>query len=145
MFETLEAEELIRHVLGLPFELFHKQGARIKHQDFTCLYQFGTIKVYGDKISQSNTHSSGCYLVLSGSGCDGYYNYLQTTSHSYGFFFAQCNRKAGKGNFHFIRLDIAIDDKNEVPYFTIRQIKNKCLKEEFVSKSRELSLCREQF
>lgn len=132
VFETLEVEELIRHILGLPFELFRKQGARIKHQDYTCLYQFGTIKVYGDKISQGNTHSSGCYLVPSGSRCDDYYSYLQTTSHSYGYFFAQCNRKAGKGNFHLTRLDIAIDDKNEVPYFTIGQIKNKCLKEEFV-------------
>ena len=41
----------------------------------------------------------------------------------------------GLDNFHFTRLDIAIDDKNEKPFFTIEQIKKKCEKEEFISNS----------
>ena len=49
--------------------------------------------------------------------------------------FRRCERRYGLDNFHFTRLDIAIDDKNEKPFFTIEQIKKKCEKEEFISNS----------
>jgi len=49
-----------------------------------------------------------------------------------GICFRRCERRYGRDNFHFTRLDIAIDDKNEKPFFTIEQIKKKCEKEEFI-------------
>ena len=48
--------------------------------------------------------------------------------------FHQCVRWFGT-EFHFTRLDIAIDDRNEVPFFTPAQIRKKFEKEEFVSTS----------
>ena len=50
IFETLCADEFIRKVLGLPLGYFMIQNARVKHKDYASLYQFGTIKVYGDRI-----------------------------------------------------------------------------------------------
>ncbi|MEG1066752.1 MAG: replication initiation factor domain-containing protein [Erysipelotrichaceae bacterium] len=41
-----------------------------------------------------------------------------------------------RGNFHLIWIDIAIEDRNDIPFFTVEQIKRKCLKDEFVSKSK---------
>ncbi|MEG0823642.1 MAG: hypothetical protein RSG07_03965 [Erysipelotrichaceae bacterium] len=44
VFNTLKADELIRKVLGLPLDYFMIQKAKVKHKDYTNLYQFGTIK-----------------------------------------------------------------------------------------------------
>ena len=49
--------------------------------------------------------------------------------------FRRCERRYGLYNFHFTRLDVAIDDKNEKPFFTLEQIKKKCEKEEFIANS----------
>ena len=54
---------------------------------------------------------------------------------TFGDMFKRCERRYGLDNFHFTRLDVAIDDKNEKPFFTIEQIKKKCEKEEFISNS----------
>ncbi|MDD3404168.1 MAG: hypothetical protein PHQ72_12565 [Hespellia sp.] len=124
VFENYTAEECIYEIIGLPFICFQVQEARIKHQDYTSLYQFGTIKIYGDrKRSPTNPEGKGCYLVLTGSGCDDYYSYLCTMKHSYSDFFRRCQKKAGTNHYHLTRLDVAIDDRNEIPYFTIEQIK----------------------
>jgi len=65
--------------------------------------------------------------------------------YSYGDFFQKCCRLLGESVFHLTRLDIAIDDKNEVPYFTIERIKKKCLNEEFISKSRSYRFAESSF
>ena len=49
--------------------------------------------------------------------------------------FRRCELRYGLDNFHFTRLDVAIDDKNEIPFFTVEQIKKKCEKEEFIANS----------
>ena len=54
--------------------------------------------------------------------------------------FRRCERRYGLYNFHFTRLDVAIDDKNEKPFFTLEQIKKKCEKEEFIANSEAITL-----
>ena len=83
--------------------------------------------------------------MLSGQGCDDYYSFLQAGNNTYNNFFDYCIQIAGKGNFHLTRLDIAIDDKNNIPYFTVEQIKRKCLKDEFVSKSKSYRFSESSF
>ena len=136
VFENINANKLIRRLLQLPFEYFQVQNAKIKHMDYTRLYQFGTIKVYRDKLLKDGTCEEGCYLILSGQGCDDMYSFLQARGNTYNNFFDYCVQIMGKGGFHLTRLDIAIDDRNDIPYFTVEQIKNKCLKDEFISKSK---------
>ena len=77
----------------------------------------------------------GCYLVMTGRGCDDIFRILDSRNSTFGDMFRRCERRYGLDNFHFTRLDIAIDDKNEKPFFTIEQIKKKCEKEEFISNS----------
>lgn len=145
VFDSIKADELIRRLLGLPLDYFMIQKAKVKHKDYTNLYQFGTIKVYGDRQSKDGTSEPRCYLVLSGQGCDDYYSFLQTSKHTYSDFFSACLRIVGRGNFHLTRLDIAIDDRNDIPYFTVEQIKRKCLKDEFVSKSKSYRFSESSF
>lgn len=145
VFETMNAETVIRRLLNLPLEYFQIQNAKIKHMAYTKLYQFGTIKVYGDKRLKDGTSEVGCYLILSGKGCDDYYSVLQTKNSTYHGFFAYCVQMLGEDGFHLTRLDIAIDDRNEIPYFTVEQIKRKCLKDEFVSKSKSYRFAESSF
>ncbi|MEG0315169.1 MAG: hypothetical protein RR646_07930 [Erysipelotrichaceae bacterium] len=99
VFDSMKADELIRKVLGLPLEYFMIQKARVKHKDYTNLYQFGTIKVYGDRQLKDGTSEAGCYLVLSGQGCDDYYSFLQTANDTYSDFFSTCIQIVCEGNF----------------------------------------------
>lgn len=129
VFEIMNAEMVIRKILQLPLEYFQIQNARIKHMAYTQLYQFGIIKVYGDKRLKDGTSETGCYLILSGQGCDDYYSFLQTENRKYNQFLNYCVRIMGKDGFHLTRLDISIDDRNEIPYFTVEQIKKQVFEE----------------
>ncbi|MEG0614099.1 MAG: replication initiation factor domain-containing protein [Clostridium sp.] len=145
IFDNLKAEELIRKVLGLPLDYFMIQKAKVKHKDYTNLYQFGTIKVYGDRQSKDGTSEAGCYLILSGQGCEDYYSFLQTSKHTYSDFFKICLQIVGRGNFQLTRIDIAIDHRNDIPFFTVAQIKRKFLKDESVSKSKSYRFAESSF
>ncbi len=149
VFDTINAKELIQRILGLPFEFFNQQEARVKHRAYTSLYQCGNIKVFADVIpNKENPLGLGCYLVLSGKGCNDYQDCMSMQGrceYSYGDFFQKCCRLLEESVFHLTRLDIAIDDKNETPHFTIEQIKKKCLKEEFISKSRSYRFAESSF
>lgn len=72
---------------------------------------------------------------MTGRGCDDIFRILNSRNYTFGDMFKHCERRYGLDNFHFTRLDIAIDDKNDKPFFTIEQIKKKCEKEEFISNS----------
>ena len=87
VFENMNADKLIRRLLQLPLEYFQVQNAKIKHKDYTRLYQFGTIKVYGDRQMKDGTSETGCYLILSGQGCDDYNSFLRASNSTYNDFF----------------------------------------------------------
>ena len=72
--------------------------------------------------------------MLSGTGCSQVNHFLEMDNETFGQFFWHLERSF-KDSFHLTRLDIAIDDKNEVPYFTPEQLKRKCEKEEFIANS----------
>ncbi|WP_275905217.1 replication initiation factor domain-containing protein, partial [[Eubacterium] hominis] len=107
------------HILGLPTDIFNVYPASIKFKTYQARWQIGDIYVSG-----------GCYLVMTGRGCDDIFRILDSRNYTFGDMFKHCERRYGLDNFHFTRLDIAIDDKNEKPFFTIEQIKKKCEKDE---------------
>lgn len=110
VFDTLKAEELIRKILRLPLEYFMIQKAKVKHKDYTNLYQFGTIKVYGDRQLKDGTSEVGCYLVLSGQGCDDYYSFLQTSQRTYSDFFSTCIQMVS--NYRFAKKSLPKRENN---------------------------------
>lgn len=128
-------------MLGLPIDFFVDREAKVKHKEYTKLYQIGNIKVFGNiPQSEENPLGLGCYLVLSGSGCRDFFRTFSNSEEiDYSSFFRRCNSYRNRNGFlqyHITRLDVAIDDRNEKPFFTIEQLHSKCLKEEFVSSSR---------
>ena len=136
VFETATAEDVIMHILGLPTDIFNVYPASIKYKTYQARWQIGDIYVSGNaRKTEDNPQGLGCYLVMTGRGCDDIFRILDSRNYTFGDMFRRCERRYGLDNFHFTRLDIAIDDKNEKPFFTIEQIKKKCEKEEFISNS----------
>ena len=124
------------HILGLPTDIFNVYPASVKFKTYQARWQIGDIYVSGDaRKTEDNPQGLGCYLVMTGRGCDDIFRILDSRNYTFGDMFRRCERRYGLDNFHFTRLDIAIDDKNEKPFFTIEQIKKKCEKEEFISNS----------
>ena len=124
------------HILGLPTDIFNVYPASVKFKTYQARWQIGDIYVSGDaRKTEDNPQGLGCYLVMTGRGCDDIFRILDSRNCTFGDMFRRCERRYGLDNFHFTRLDIAIDDKNEKPFFTIEQIKKKCEKEEFISNS----------
>lgn len=124
------------HILDLPTDIFNVYPATIKFKTYQARWQIGDIYVSGDaRKTEDNQQGLGCYLVMTGRGCDDIFRILDSRNSTFGDMFRRCERRYGLDNFHFTRLDIAIDDKNEKPFFTIEQIKKKCEKEEFISNS----------
>ena len=113
------------HILGLPTDIFNVYPATIKFKTYQARWQIGDIYVSGDaRKTEDNPQGLGCYLVMTGRGCDDIFRILDSRNYTFGDMFKHCERRYGLDNFHFTRLDIAIDDKNEKPFFTIEQIKN---------------------
>ena len=108
------------HILDLPTDIFNVYPAMIKFKTYQARWQIGDIYVSGDaRKTEDNPQGLGCYLVMTGRGCDDIFRILDSRNYTFGDMFRRCERRYGLDNFHFTRLDIAIDDKNEKPFFTI--------------------------
>jgi len=146
IFDYAKALDLISRLFQLPEYLFSKSYGRVKYKDYTKQYDMGNIRIYSDaQPTQKNPLGQGSYLVLTGSGCDLLQMFLRAQKKTFSDFFRECMKLFGEESFHLTRLDIAIDDRNEIPYFTMEQIKKKCLKEEFISRSRSYSFDESSF
>ena len=127
---------MIRHILCLPTDIFNVYPATVKFKTYQARWEIGDIYVSGNaKKTEDNPQGLGCYLVMTGRGCDDIFRILDENGLTFGDMFERCERRYGTGNYHFTRLDVAIDDRNETPFFTIEQIKKKCEKEEFIANS----------
>lgn len=126
---------MIRHVLGLPPDIFITYPAKVKFKTYQTRWQIGDIYISGNaQNTEDNPQGSGCYLVMSGRGCNDIFRILNNRGHSFGDMFRRCEHWFN-ADFHFTRLDIAVDDRNEAPFFTPQQIRKKCEKDEYVSTS----------
>ncbi|WP_236878498.1 MULTISPECIES: replication initiation factor domain-containing protein [Clostridia] len=125
----------MRHVLELPTDIFITYPATIAFKTYQLRWQIGDIYISGEaKKTEDNPQGLGCYLVMTGRGCDDIFRILDSKGCTFGDMFERCVRWFGS-DFHFTRLDIAIDDRNEVPFFTPEQLRKKCEREEFISTS----------
>jgi len=146
VFETVTAWEVINQLLKVPEECFCVREAHLPYQTYTNLYQAGCIQIYSDcERRVGNIYGKGAYLILKGEGCGWLQEHLDDQEKEIADFFKDCISCFGKDNFHLTRLDIAIDDRNEVPYFTVGQLHQKCRKREFVSKSRSFHFHESEF
>lgn len=136
VFDNVSAKNVISKLLKIPVELFQIQTGYVKYKSYTEVYIMGNIKIYTScMVTDANPYGLGSYMTISGSGCDQLQMYLRTQNRTIEDMFKECSELYGK-YFHFTRLDVAIDDRNPEPFFTMEQIKEKCLSREFLSKSR---------
>ena len=123
------------HILGLPTDIFNVYPASIKYKTYQTRWQIGDIYVSGDaRKTEDNPQGLGCYLVMTGRGCDDIFRILDSRNCTFGDMFKHCERRYGQDNFHFTRLDIAIDDKNEKPFFYHRADKEENAKKRNLSR-----------
>ncbi len=118
VFDTATAEDVIMHILGLLTDIFNVYPASIKIQNPSKHRRIEIFMYRGRKKTEDNPQGLGCYLVMTGRGCDDIFRILDR-NYTFGDMFRRCERRYGLDNFHFTRLDIAIDDKNEshsLPY-----------------------------
>ena len=63
------------HILGLPTDIFNVYPASVKFKTYQARWQIGDIYVSGDaRKTEDNPQGLGCYLVMTGRGCDDIYN-----------------------------------------------------------------------
>ena len=128
---------MIRHVLQLPVDIFLTFPAKTKFKTYQLRWQAGDISITGSaKKTEDNPQGLGCYLVMSGRGCDDMSHILESEGKTFADMFHLCERWFGTG-YHLTRLDIAIDDQNDTPFFTVEQIKKKCEKGEYIANGSE--------
>ena len=94
------------HILGLPTDIFNVYPASVKFKTYQARWQIGDIYVSGDaRKTEDNPQGLGCYLVMTGRGCDDIFRILDSRNYTFGDMFKHCERRYGLDNFHFTRLD----------------------------------------
>ncbi|MFV5898451.1 replication initiation factor domain-containing protein [Enterococcus faecalis] len=134
--------EVMEIALQIDSACFLAENGRVKHKDYDICYTYGSIKIFTEEYPKNG--SEECYLVLSGDGCTVYERLLNAMNFSWKEFFKRLfcyfdNR------FSIKRLDIALDDRNEIPYFTVKQLISKCEKNMYYSKNRKHDLYESNF
>ena len=115
IFDTLTVEEVILGILGLPMELFVRNSGHVKFKRYTICYQLDSVRVYAEPPpDDDNLEGLGCYLVLTGKGCRDLANFMEGQGKTFRGFFHVCDIRVRNGTYHLTRLDIAIDDKNDL-------------------------------
>ena len=81
------------HILGLPTDIFNVYPASIKYKTYQARWQIGDIYVSGDaRKTEDNPQGLGCYLVMTGRGCDDIFRILDSRNYTFGDMFRRCER-----------------------------------------------------
>lgn len=114
-------EEIVEDILFLDTELFVMDKGSLKYYDYDFQINYGNIRIYyGDK-------EESFMLVMSGQALEFYRNMVLTQKGLSERYFLD-NLYSNYKSFSVRRIDIAIDDFNEAPYFTPNQLAKLCRK-----------------
>lgn len=119
---------------------FTIEEAKVKHKDYDLAYVYGDIRVYTTELDTL----SETYLVLSGEGCTLFERLLENLGETWKTFFKKLFLEY-RGHFKVKRVDLALDDKNEKPFFQVEQLIKKCKKGQFNSSGRTYRLNESKF
>lgn len=141
IFEETDAYTVIRNYLDLPIEAFEKDHRGIPYKEYDTRYTFGQIVLYSIEL-QSDRHE--CYLTLSGEACRQVEKQLKRNNQTWELFFKNCFSYS-QSTVRMTRVDIAIDDKNDRPFFTIKDLYQKAENELYKSISQTHSYNESKF
>lgn len=126
----------VANVLGIPYSEFTPVPKRKQHTEYTKCYEYGDIRVFTNERHDLNKPLvEGCALELSGEGCRQLELILKSQNRTWQDFLEDCFKLGDTFYFKVNRIDIAIDDRNETPYFTLPQLIRKARKSEYISRS----------
>lgn len=129
IFEETDAYTVIRDYLDLPIEAFEKGYRGIQYKEYDTRYTFGQIVLFS---IEEQSDKQECYLTLSGEGCRQLEKHLSRMNQTCESFFNNCFSYSDS-IVRMTRIDIAIDDKNKIPFFTIKDLYKKCENELYQS------------
>ena len=73
------------HILGLPTDIFNVYPASVKFKTYQARWQIGDIYVSGNaRKTEDNPQGLGCYLVMTGRGCDDIFRILDSRNCTFG-------------------------------------------------------------
>lgn len=118
-------EEIVEDILFLDTELFIIDKGSLKYYEYDSQINYGNIRIYyGDE-------ENSFMLVMSGQALEFYRDMVLTPKGLSERHFLD-NLYSNYKSFSIRRIDIAIDDFNEVPYFTPNQLAKLCKKNRFL-------------
>lgn len=141
-------QTVFQDLLKISLESVSIQAGSLKHEEYDIVYTCGFLKYYTyhqpEKAKERGT------LVLSGQACTTYEWIMLSYNPKVNVFQELATRfyeyaSQTAFTFEIKRLDLALDDYNEVPYFTVEQLHNKVKRKQFLSKGRSYQLHDSEF
>ena len=130
-----QPEIIINELLGIEIMDCELSDGQLRFYDYDSYYSYGLIHVYTYRNALS---TPDCCIQLSGQACTQLEIILESKSLTWAKFFQVAFRICEK--VEFLRLDCALDDKNEVPYFTVEKLISKAKKNLYWSNGRDYSI-----
>lgn len=128
LFLESDLDHIIQNVLGIPSEHFFLKEGRLEHYPYDYVLEYGTIRIYFDSSEQH----LDCMLVLSGEALEFYRTEILAPMELTVKDFLKNLFQVYDQRFKITRVDPAIDDWNQQPYFTPQQLMKVCKNKRFV-------------
>lgn len=141
--QNISWEEVFSQLLQISLDCVSVQSAYLKHEDYEVVYSCGSMKYYTFQ-EEEHAYQRGT-LVMSGQACTMYewamlaYDSTELVFQSLAWRFHQYALMTAFV-FDVKRLDLALDDYNEQPFFTLDLIIGKVKRRQFLSKGRTTKL-----
>ncbi|MBK0038001.1 MULTISPECIES: replication initiation factor domain-containing protein [unclassified Enterococcus] len=139
IFQNISWEELFTTILGITLDSVSKKAGTLKHEEYDVIYSCGSIKYYTfDDETKSFYRGT---LVMSGQACT-MYEFANRSGNSPNNVFQELawriisNSIDTSCKFTVTRIDLALDDYNKPPYFTVDTIIRKVQKKSYYSRGR---------
>ncbi|MGK0552594.1 hypothetical protein ACSFB8_11010 [Enterococcus faecalis] len=132
IFYQCSIEELLESLLKIEKQCFLVESAQIRHKEYDVCYSYGSLRIYTYEFPPYD--ETECYLVFSGDACSLYERLLISLESNWATFFQQLVTQFNQ-RFKVKRLDIALDDRNEQPYFKVEQLIKLCKKKRYESEN----------
>ncbi|WP_162859630.1 replication initiation factor domain-containing protein [Listeria goaensis] len=137
ILDTAKISTVLQEIMYIKKAHWIQKNGRKQYKEYTQVYELGDIRVFAHPYpSEENPHGLGCCIEMSGKGCGQFAEILQRQKRDWRVFFQACISE----NARFSRLDIAIDDRNETPYFTLDQLIQKARRREYRSQTRSVKV-----
>lgn len=128
-------QDVIQELLGIDINDCSLTDGKLVYYNYNSYFSYGLVHVYTYKEAP---YIEDCILQMSGAACTQFLIMLENRLSSWSEFFKQIFNKFE--NAEILRLDVALDDKNEKPYFSITQLISKAKKALYWSNGREYSI-----